>query len=64
MVGVLDLSLINMGFRVNSCEVSDRRKAAFKDVLKISLLLSLLLLLLLLLILLLLTLHLKLEKFT
>ena len=36
LVGVLDLPVINMGFRVNSCEVSDFTKAAFKDVLKIS----------------------------
>ena len=34
LVGVLDLPLINMGFRVNSCE--DFTKADFKDVLKIS----------------------------
>ena len=36
LVGVLDLPLINMAFRVNSCKVSDFTEAAFKDVLKIS----------------------------
>ena len=35
-VGVLDLPLINMGFRINPCEVSHFTEAAFKDVLKIS----------------------------
>ena len=34
--GVLDLPLIIMGFRVNSCEVSHFTEGAFKDVLKIS----------------------------
>ena len=36
LVGVLGLPLINMGFRVNSCEVSHFTEADFKDVLKIS----------------------------
>ena len=36
LVGVLDLPLINMGFPVNSCKLSDFTEAAFKDVLKMS----------------------------
>ena len=36
LVEILDLPLIYMGFRVNSCELSDFKKAAFKDALKMS----------------------------
>ena len=35
LVGVLGLLLIDMGFRVNSCEVSHFTEAPFKNVLKI-----------------------------
>ena len=31
LVGVLDLHFINIGFRVNSCGVSDFTEARFKD---------------------------------
>ena len=31
LVGVLDLPFINIGFCVNSCEVSDFTEARFKD---------------------------------
>ena len=35
-VGALSLPLINVGFRINSCEVSNFTEAALKDALKIS----------------------------
>ena len=36
LVEILDLPLIYMGFRVNSCELSDFIKVGFKDALKMS----------------------------